>query len=75
VSTPYIQKLRKNLIEELNKEVPKFLIEVHVKPNIKPKLSGLDITYKFPELKEFIKQHYKKDYTGDGFDIFRRNDD
>ena len=75
VSTPYIQKLRRNLIEELNKEVPKFIIEVHVKPNIKPKLSGLDTTYKFPELKEFIKQHYKKDYTGDGFDIFRRNDD
>ncbi len=75
VSTPYIENLRKKFIEELNDEVPEFLIEVHVKGNVKPKLSGLDTAYKFPELKTFMKQHYRKDYTGDNFDIYRRNNE
>ena len=71
VSTPYIQNLRHDFIKRLKKEMPEFIIDVYAKPE----LSGLDISYDFPELEEFIKQHYKKDYTGDGFDIFRRNDD
>ena len=71
VSNPYIQKLRKSFIAKLNKEKPKFIIDVYSYRQI----SGLGITYKFPELKAFITQHYDKDYTGNGFDIFRRNDD
>ncbi len=75
VSNPYIQNLRHDFIKKLKKEMPKFIIDVHVQPMIKPRLSGLDTTYNFPELEEFIKQHYKTDYTGNGFDIFRRNND
>lgn len=71
VSSPYIQKLREDFITKLEKEMPKFIVDVYAYRQI----SGLDTTYKFPELKAFIKQHYDKDYTKDGFDIFRRNDD
>lgn len=70
VSAPYIQKLRKHFLTELERERPTFIIEVHETP----KLSGLDTSYSFPELRTFIEQHYQKDYTGNGFDIFRRND-
>ncbi|MDM8557615.1 glycosyltransferase family 39 protein [Candidatus Parabeggiatoa sp. HSG14] len=70
VSNPYIQKLRKNFMTKLKGEMPTFIIEVYETSRV----SGLDTTDKFPELKEFIKQHYKQDYTGDGFDIFRREE-
>jgi MFS family permease len=71
VSNDYIKHLRRDFIEKLKKAMPTVIIEVHAKHRI----SGLDVTYEFPELKEFIKQHYKKDYTGNDFDIFRQNDD
>ncbi len=70
VSNPYIQKLRKNFMIKLKGEMPTFIIEVYETSRV----SGLDTTDNFPELRKFIKQNYKKDYTGDGFDIFRRND-
>jgi hypothetical protein len=71
LSNPYIQQLRKDFLAKLTQEMPTFIIEVYEKSRV----SGLDTTDKFPELRKFIKQHYQKDYTGNGFDIFRRNDD
>lgn len=71
VSNPYIQKLRKNFLAKLNEEKPKFIIDAYVYQQ----MLELGITYEFPELKAFITQHYDKDYIGNGFDIFRRNDD
>jgi len=71
VSNDYIKHLRRDFIEKLKQAMPTFMIEVHAKH----RMSGLNVTYEFPELREFIKQHYKKDYTGNGFDIFRRNND
>jgi hypothetical protein len=71
VSTPYIQNLRADFISKLEAEKPRFIVDVSAYRQI----SGLDTSYEFPQLKEFIKQNYKKDYTGDDFEIFRRNDD
>ncbi|WP_133511728.1 hypothetical protein [Candidatus Thiosymbion oneisti] len=70
VSTPYIQKLREDFITKLEREMPRFIVDVHTYEPI----SGLDTTYEFPELKAFIKKHYDKDYAGSDFDIFRRDD-
>lgn len=71
VSTPYIRNLRKDFMTRVAEEMPRFLIDVYA---FRP-ISGLDTTYEFPELKVLIKQHYTKDYVGNGFDVFRRNDD
>ena len=71
VSNPYIQKLRKNFMTKLKGEMPTFIIEVYETSRV----SGLDTTDKFPELRKFIEQHYQKDYAGNGFDIFRRDND
>jgi len=68
VSNPYIQNLREDFMTKLEAEMPRFIVDVYAYP-----ISGLDVTYEFPELKAFIKQHYDKDYTGNDFDIFRRN--
>jgi hypothetical protein len=66
--------LRKHFLAELEQERPKFIIDVYEVGDNIPEISGIDTTHEFPELREFIEQHYKKDYAGDGFDIFRRND-
>ncbi|MGB3514566.1 MAG: hypothetical protein WBA93_36225 [Microcoleaceae cyanobacterium] len=71
VSNPYIQTLRQDFITKLEEEMPRFIIDVYADR----KISGLDTSYEFPELKDFIKQHYYKDYTGSDFDIYRRRDD
>lgn len=71
VSTPYIQTLRQDFMTKLEAEMPKFIIDVYAER----KISGLDTSYEFPELKNFITQYYIKDYTGTGFDIYRRRDD
>jgi hypothetical protein len=69
VSNPYIQKLRKHFLAGLKQEMPAFIIHMDAKPRV----SGLDTSYSFPELESFIKRNYRKDYTGNGFEIFRRN--
>ncbi len=74
VSTPYIQQLRKHFLTELEQEMPTFIIDVYKAGEGIPEISGVDTTDQFPELREFIEQHYRKDYAGDGFDIFRRKD-
>lgn len=75
VSTPYTQQLRQTFLTDLMQAMPTFIIDVyHVGDDI-PEIAGLDTSHEFPELRAFIVQHYRKDYAGNGFDIFRRNDD
>lgn len=71
VSTPYIQKLRKDFLSSLLQTQPNILIDVYDKP----KLSGLDVSYKFLELEKFIHEYYFKEYSGKGFDIYRKLED
>ncbi|KOR33200.1 hypothetical protein TI05_02445 [Achromatium sp. WMS3] len=71
VSNPYIKNLRQDVMTKLKQAMPKFIIDVYALRII----AGADTSYEFPELKAFIKQHYKKDYIGNNeFNIFRRND-
>lgn len=69
VSTPYIQGLRNDFVVELEQAMPTFIIDVHAKTRV----TGIDTTYDFPELEAFIKKHYIKDYTGNGFNILKRS--
>lgn len=75
VSTPYIQQLRKNFLTELEQTMPTFVIDVYQAGDDIPEISGVDTTHEFPALRDFIEQQYRKDYAGNGFDIFRRNDE
>lgn len=69
VSNPYIRKLRKNFMEGLEREKPMFIIK-NDRKNI---MSGVDVSYDFPELNDFINKYYTKDYEIDRFEIFRKN--
>ncbi|MEZ4726561.1 MAG: glycosyltransferase family 39 protein [Caldilineaceae bacterium] len=75
VSTPYIRQLRKNFLTELEQTMPTFVIDVYKVGDDIPEISGVDTTHEFPALREFIEQQYRKDYVGNGFDIFRKRDD
>lgn len=72
ISNPYIQKLRREFIEELRDEKPRFIIQVL---EYKPWPSGPDTTREFPELRKFLKQNYSKVYIGETFRILEYNDD
>ena len=74
VSTPYIQSLRQDFLIELVHERPTFIIDVYRVGDDIARVSGIDTTRDFPELREFIAQYYEKDYAGKGFDMYRRND-
>ena len=69
VSTPYVQELRHDFIETLMKTMPTFIIDVYEKT----KVSGIDTTYEFPKLEDFITRNYRKDYIGNGFNILKKS--
>ena len=69
VSTSYIQGLRQDFLGVLEQTMPTFIIDVHEKT----KVSGIDTTYEFPELENFIAKNYGNDYTGNGFNILKKN--
>ncbi len=70
VSDPYIQRLRSEFLAELEEAMPSLIIEVYATPRV----AGVDTNHHFPELRAFIEQHYQTDYTGNGFEIFRKNE-
>jgi len=69
ISNPYIQYLRKDFIEKMIQEMPKFIIDIHSFKSLE-----LDGPNQFPELKQFIKRHYVKDYIGNNFEIYKKID-
>lgn len=68
VSTPYIQGLRNDFMVKLEQTMPVFILDLHEKF----KVTGIDTSYDFPELAEFIERHYREDYAGKGFTILKR---
>lgn len=70
VSNPYIQGLRREFIEQLQRSPPRFFIEITA-PD-KPWVSGLDTTREFPELEAFIAAGYVKVVEGNGYVIYER---
>jgi hypothetical protein len=68
VSKPYIQRIRKRFINQLEEEKPRYVINMYEKP--RPR--GADTTTEFAELQEFIDEHYVTVYKGNGFDILEK---
>lgn len=66
ISNPYIQSLRADFMEELQKSSPRFIIEVTAID--KPWITGKDTSREFPELRAFLDANYsvtieKADYV------------
>jgi hypothetical protein len=69
VSTPYIQRLRKEFMNELANKKPAFIIEI---VGNKPWPAGADTTREFPELQAFLGQYYIPVQTGTLYTILER---
>lgn len=68
LSSDYIQELRRNFIERLERSRPRFIIDI---PN-QSYPTGPDTTDNFPALDRLIRQHYTLVRTGDGYVIYER---
>ncbi len=70
VSTPYIQNLRADFMDELREARPRFIVEVIAID--KPWLSGADTTREFPELRAFLNENYSVTIHEDDYLIYER---
>jgi hypothetical protein len=68
VSNPYIQTMRLRLMQQLQANKPRFLIEVD--DELRP--AGIDTTDSFPELENFVQQNYVVVHAGDEYRIYER---
>lgn len=70
VSTPYVQNLRVDFMNELQKADPRFIVEVTAVD--KPWLTGADTSREFPELRAFLKENYSVTILEDDYLIYER---
>lgn len=70
VSNPTIQAFRKDFIEQMNKQRPRFIIAITSED--KPWPSGRDTTRSFPELQALIQLEYDQAASGEGYAIYER---
>jgi hypothetical protein len=70
ISSPYIQKLRREFMNELSESKPRFIIEVLEN---KPWPQGPDTTREFPELQLYLQQRYHAVQIGQTYRIHERN--
>ncbi len=67
VSTPYIQQLRKEFIQELKTKRPRFVVEIVSED--KPWVFGADTTREFPALSSLLTTDYTTVSRGEGYII------
>jgi len=70
VSTPYIQSLRNDFMNQLQESKPHFIIEVTAID--KPWVSGEDTTRDFPELRAFLTENYSVTMEREDYIIYER---
>jgi len=68
ISEPYIREIRWRFLQQLMKEMPRFIIDI----NGEPMPWGRDTTTEFPELQYFMDENYVVVYKDIGFKIFER---
>ena len=71
ISSPYIQKLRGDFMDELVANNPRFIIQVL---EDKPWPTGPDTTREFPELQTFLARRYAPAHKGATYRILQRLD-
>jgi len=71
VSTPYIQSLRADFMDELQKSSPHFIVEVTAID--KPWITGQDTSREFPELRAFLDANYSVTIQKADYVIYERH--
>ena len=70
ISTPYIQSLRADFMNDLQSAHPRFIVEVIAID--KPWVSGEDTSREFPELRTFLNENYSVTIQKDDYIIYER---
>ncbi|MDO8752692.1 MAG: hypothetical protein Q7J80_02265, partial [Anaerolineales bacterium] len=70
ISNPYIQSLRADFMDDLQKSSPRFIVEVTAID--KPWISGEDTSREFPELRAFLIKNYSVTIQKDDYVIYER---
>jgi hypothetical protein len=70
ISEPYIQGLRMKFINDLQRSLPRFIVEVTAMD--KPWVSGEDTSREFPELRAFLAENYSITIQKDDYMIYER---
>jgi len=73
IDNPYNSVLRQKFMSELNTAQPRFIIEVY--DDAKPWPMGKGTTREFPELRNFISEHYIILFDGNGYRIYATRND
>jgi len=69
VNLPYVQALRKHFMDDLQRAMPRFVVEVYDDgPYSEP--SGLNTSRNFPELRAFLAANYYAVKEGQGYRIY-----
>lgn len=69
ISSPYIQSLRADFMNDLQESRPRFMIEVTSMD--KPWVEGADTSHEFPELRKFIEENYEITLYKDDYVIYK----
>ena len=69
VSSPYVQALRRRVLDRFHDSPPRFLLRVPQQPFAGPGTSAT-----FAELDALIEAHYGREVAGEGYEIWRRRD-
>lgn len=69
VSSPVIQNLRREFIEQLRQSAPRFIVETRIN---KPWIPGGDPAMSFPELRQYVTANYVVAAEGNGYVIYER---
>jgi len=72
VSSPYIQSLRVDFMNQLQTASPRYIVEVTAID--KPWVSGEDTTREFPELREFLNENYSVTMDRNDYIIYELDD-
>ncbi len=69
VSTPYVQRLRREFVRDLQASGARFVIDIATD---KPWVSGFDTTTEFPELRQLLAAQYTMVFKGKGYSILEK---
>ena len=67
VSSPYVQALRRSVLDRMNRQPPSFIVRVPQAP-----FAGPDTAATFDALDHLVETKYERDVVGEGYEIWRR---
>lgn len=69
VSSPYVQALRRRVLDRMNEAPPRFILRIPQTP-----FAGPDTSPTFDEMDSLVETRYERAVVGEGYEILKRRD-